>query len=476
MIVRLFLQTKEFIGFFGLFFTGWENTSCRICFSFFQLIFLILLQSLSDKGHFLHFSREMRKLIRKSFGQEEIGMQQKIAVIFGAGRVGRGFAAEVLQSAGYHLFFVERNLSMVEQLRKNGFYMLYKAGQVSMQGTPITDFTIVHESEEAEICEAIASPGAIASICMPSNALPHAAEMMCIGLARRAMERPDEAIDILLCLNAITPKSTLRNCFEQFLGGSALEYARSKVGIVDTVVMRMCPEPTQELKNRDSMAVITNGYHVMPADRSAFCAEPPKTPMLRLTNRIEAEAARKMLTLNMGHAALAYLGAPLGYYWAIDALRNPDVYDVLKQALEESAIGLCGEYGFHMDTLRNWNEMILLMLDAPHLRDTLSRLGADTRRKLSDRDRLVTAANLCVKHGGNPEALCKIIAHAYKYAVNQDMGTSLVMQTVKEDGIESAMEHFSNIGYRHPLKNSILSIYETLPDIDTLQYTLNKSC
>ncbi len=395
-------------------------------------------------------------------------MAKKTAVIFGAGRVGRGFTAEVLQSAGYHLLFVEQNQDMVDQLRSDGYYTLYKAGQVSMQGTDITDFSIVHESEEAEICEAIASPGAIAAICMPSGAIPHAAELMCVGLARRAMERSDEPIDILLCLNAIAPKETLRNCFEQLLGGSALEYARTKVGIVDTVVMRMCPEPTEELKRRDRMAVITNGYPVMPADRNAFLAEPPHSPMLRLSSRIEAEAVRKMLTLNLAHAALSYLGAPLGYYWAIDALHNPSVYSTLEQALEESAVGLCGEYGFRIDTMRNWNAMIMQMMDVPLLRDKLTRLGADTRRKLGDQDRLVKAANLCVRHGGNPAALCRIIAHAYKYAVSDDWGTRLVMQTVQEDGIEPAMEHFSSIGYRHPLKNTILSIYNSLPDIDTL--------
>lgn len=44
------------------------------------------------------------------------------ALIFGPGRIGCGFAGQLLQAAGYDLVFVSRNLAMTHYLNRMGRY------------------------------------------------------------------------------------------------------------------------------------------------------------------------------------------------------------------------------------------------------------------------------------------------------------------------------------------------------------------
>ena len=48
-------------------------------------------------------------------------MSKKQAIIWGAGKIGRGFLGEIFQDAGYHLTFVEYDMRLVEALRQAGY-------------------------------------------------------------------------------------------------------------------------------------------------------------------------------------------------------------------------------------------------------------------------------------------------------------------------------------------------------------------
>ena len=47
-------------------------------------------------------------------------MTDKFALIWGAGRIGRGFLADLFNAAGYHLTLVDQSVALVAQLRRAG--------------------------------------------------------------------------------------------------------------------------------------------------------------------------------------------------------------------------------------------------------------------------------------------------------------------------------------------------------------------
>ena len=70
--------------------------------------------------------------------------------------------------------------------------------------------------------------------------------------------------------------------------------------------------------------------------------------------------------------------------------------------------------------------------------DPLSRLGADSKRKLSGNDRLMMPAKLCLNAGTLPVNLIKIIRAGYNFE-NDDPGTQYVRALVSGKGLAEAI-------------------------------------
>lgn len=145
-------------------------------------------------------------------------------------------------------------------------------------------------------------------------------------------------------------------------------------------------------------------------------------------------------------------------------MKDPEIQQSVLDALAESTIGLCGEYGFTREEMAAWNERILAVIDNPLLGDTINRLGSDTPRKVGPQDRLVGAALLCLKHGGDPATLARVIAYAYRYPASDDPRTAAFMRFIESEGIETALERYSRLALRNQLHRRIREIYEKLED------------
>jgi len=386
------------------------------------------------------------------------------ALIIGAGKMGRGFCAEILDSAGCRITFADTSEARLERLRQARGYTIYKARKTYFETVSIEGYDVLPLSAEGELSDLVAQRGMLIMLAVPFQELESIAETLCFCIARKAMETPDEPLDILLCMNQIDAKLKLSTCFENLLGGAALDYFYNKVGIVETVAICMCPELPMNLAERDPQGVLTNGYPEMPMDVTAFKGEPPMSDKIILTNNLAAEFHRKMYTFNTAYAAIGYLGAQKRYAYATEAMEDIDVHDAVHEVLRESSIGLCGEYGFTEEEMLLWNERIMTYIDNPLLGDTIRRLGSDTPRKVGPHDRLVGAAQLCMKHGGTPNILARVLACAYRYPTNDDTPTKLFMRFVESEGIETALERYSRLALRNPLHKQVRELYEELEE------------
>jgi Mannitol dehydrogenase C-terminal domain len=68
---------------------------------------------------------------------------------------------------------------------------------------------------------------------------------------------------------------------------------------------------------------------------------------------------RKLLTVNTGHSAIAYLGYGRGRETIHAALEDDDVRDAASKALEETGLLLAYEYGFDPEELREYRQKCL---------------------------------------------------------------------------------------------------------------------
>ena len=357
-------------------------------------------------------------------------------IIWGAGRIGRGFVAELFHEGGYCVDFVDKNRDLVNALNDRGRYTIYKADENGIRKCPMDGFFRARHTSE-DLSPLFLNDDCLIDLAVFKNDLDEAADMLCPYIALRAEKLPASGLDIITNVNMVSPERAFRRLLEDRLTGAAREYLDARVGISGIFMMCISPDATPEMLKEDPLAVYNNGFFEQGLDETAFRGKAPAAPRLRLSRRLEAEEARKLYTLNMAHCALAYLGIRK-YSTSYDAIQDGEICEVLSGALDEAAAGLTAEFGFSEDEMRQWKELIFSLLRNPYMADPLSRLGADSLRKLSGNDRLVMPARLCMKAGRAPVQLARILRAGYAFE-NADPGTCHVQSLVKSAGLNAAV-------------------------------------
>lgn len=381
----------------------------------------------------------------------------KRAVIWGAGHIGRGFVAGIMREGGYAIDFVDRDEALVAALNRQNSYTLIKATPEGIRKERVEGgFAAIHTSDAAALEAIFDREELLIDIAVFKNDLDSVCDMLSPLLARRAAYLPDSKIDFMMNVNMTRPDEAFVEMMRARLCGKALAYFDKNAGVTGIFAMCISPATPAEYLAEDPLALFNNDYFEQAVSASAFKGELPRAPRLRLSDRLEAEETRKLYTLNMAHCATAYLGQPKGLKTSFEAVQDPDIRAAVAQALDESAIGLIGEFGFDADEMAVWKKTMFSLLDNPYIADGLDRLGADSRRKLGASDRLVMPALLCLKHGGKPEALAKILRAGYDFE-NADDGTRHVRAVVLEKGLSRAIGEVSGLAPESTLHKMIFN-------------------
>ena len=359
----------------------------------------------------------------------------KKAIICGAGRIGRGFVADLLHEGGYFIDFVDIDRDLVDMLNSNGAYSIFKADASGIRKEVITGGFRAHHTSE-DVSALFLEEDCLIDVAVFKNDLEAVADMLVPCITLRAEKMPGSKMDIITNVNMVSPEIAFRKLLEERLTGAAREYLDSCIGISGIFMMCISPDAKPEMLAEDPLAVYNNGFFEQGVDAHAFLGRKPEAPRMRLSDRLEAEEARKLYTLNMAHCALAYLGIS-GYTTSFEAVNDPGISEIVGGALDEALYGLSHEFGFSDAENAEWRRIIFDLLLNPYMADPLSRLGADSKRKLSGNDRLMMPAKLCLKAGAKPVNLAKIIRAGYDFE-NDDPGTQYVRALVSGKGLTEA--------------------------------------
>jgi mannitol-1-phosphate 5-dehydrogenase len=370
---------------------------------------------------------------------------QRTIVVWGAGRIGRGFVADLFDAAGYRVVLVDQSRELIEALNSAGRYTVVRAKNARQRhDRTISGYRALATGQTAEIDEEIVRADILAVAVFPKD-FPAVVQELVPGLERRRAKKPATPLDILMTTNLPDAAHHFRLLLLEALSSETQAYAQGRVGVVDSLVIRMVPDPPAEERQREPLLVWTNGIAELPVDRRAFKGEIPPVPGLLLVENMRAEETRKLYTYNMCHAALAYLGALSGHTLTVDCLADPAVRAEVEGALDEIGRALQAEYGFEQDEMARWNAGVLLQTDNPMLGDTVARHGADPRRKLKRADRLVGPALLARKHGVAPFHLARVIAAGFLYDDPGDPGAVFVQERIAALGLPAAVREVCDL-------------------------------
>ena len=387
----------------------------------------------------------------------------KTAIQFGAGNIGRGFMGQLFWEIGYKTYFVEYEKNLVALLNETGKYPLRLLDAYSKKEIDliIDNFEAISTEKMDKVAELFANAD-IVGTAVGVNNLKAITPLVVAGIRKRkALNNPP--IDIYLCENMNGAGEKLKEYVFELLSPDEYEWTEKNIGFVGTSVARMVPAADKRFASEGPLFVVADSYHKLPYDIVAQRA--PEPPIEGIDGvSIQAEFARKLLTHNLGHAAMGYLGYLKGYTYVDEPFNDDFFLGIFNGAIEETAKALVKMYP---DDIKEEEHLeirkdVVVRFGNPMLMDALTRVAADPIRKLGSTERIIGSAKLCMNYGIETKNIEYICGAAYCYDYPEDSKAVELQKIIKDIGIKGAIEQVSGVDPTSDLGKGIIDSYHDL--------------
>lgn len=373
-------------------------------------------------------------------------MRKKL-LLFGAGKIGRSFIAQIFGNAGYETVFVDISQSLVDQLNQKRKYPVYIKDTLD-ETLWVENVRALHSSQLDEIVEEIVQCPLIV-VSAGRVGLQSIAQILSQGIWQKYQGSALAKTDIVMAEN-------LRDA-DLFMKKEMMNHLPpdfpfdSVVGIQETSIGKMVPIIPEETLKQDPLALFAEAYNTLIVS-SGFLNELPETEGLSLKNNIKAWVDRKQFIHNLGHSVAAYVGNYLhpDKEFIYEVLENEKVEITARSAMREAAKVLQrihpGE--FSDEHLENHIDDLIRRFKNAALGDTVFRVGCDLGRKLSFDDRYLSP----IRHARQYNLTYSSIVFGYFCALHfnakSDQGDRLprdieIVEEYLEYGIEHILSKYS---------------------------------
>ena len=399
------------------------------------------------------------------------------AVIFGAGNVGRGFLGQLFSESGYEVVFVDIDGPLIAALNERRAYTIRLVDNEQAEEVVVSPVRALLSSDHQEVARALAG-AAIAGTAVGVRALPYIAPLVAEAISLRAGagpnlreasgETPGETtrrpsqLNVIVCENLKNAAATFSRMVVEHLPQHLRPYMQANVGFVDTVIARMVPPPTPDMRQEDPSLILVEPYKELPVDRSGFAGPIPEIVGMQPIDNFAVYTARKLYVHNCGHAMLGYLGYQRGHAYGYAALEDESIRPLLETALAESNAGIVAAHGADPQWLEAHTADLLRRFANRALGDTVLRLARDPLRKLAPADRLVGAARLAEQAGQTPQALSWGIAAGYRFDDTGDPLAVRLQERIAAEGFGQVLAGVSGISVDEPLAALVRERYAEL--------------
>ncbi len=382
----------------------------------------------------------------------------KQAIIFGAGNIGRGFMGQLFSESGYEVTFVDVDRPLLDALNSRGRYTIRLVTNERTEEVTVGPVRGLHSADLDAVAEAV-SRADLGATAVGAGILKHIAPAVAQGIARRAQAGNSAPFNLILCENLHGAAAIFRDMVAAHLPPELHPFLAEHIGFVDTVIARMVPPLTPELRAQDPSLILVEPYQELPVDRDGFVGEPPAVVGMIPFSPFAFFTDRKLYIHNAGHAVLGYLGYLAGYEYGYQALADDEIYFQARGAMEESALALTRKYRPAPGALLANIDDLLHRFGNRALGDTILRLGRDPVRKLAPGDRLVGAARNAVAQGVVPVHLVTGIAAALQFDHPDDPIATALQTRLRAEGLAAVLADVCGITQGEALFDTIVSRY-----------------
>ncbi|MBE0655295.1 MAG: mannitol-1-phosphate 5-dehydrogenase, partial [Bacteroidales bacterium] len=346
----------------------------------------------------------------------------KKILLFGAGRIGRSFIAQLFHQAGFKLVFVDIDKNLVDLLNKRKSYPVVIKGNYETK-LEISLEKALHLDEKEQILREL-SVADICSVSVGQRGLLGVADLLAQGITERHSIKPLIPLDIILAENLRDAAKWMKQNLEKKIPSSLPldEY----VGLIETSIGKMVPIMTERDLENDPLQVFAEPYNTLILDEKAFRNPIPDIKGLAPKKNMKAWVDRKLFIHNLGHVCLAYLGFIKNQSWKYtwEALNDREIRNEVFLCMQESASVLLKMYPneFTRDDLTAHIKDLLDRFGNKALGDTIFRVGCDLGRKLGPEDRLVPVIKSARVHGLPYQSIMKVLVSGIYFDARDEKG------------------------------------------------------
>lgn len=364
-------------------------------------------------------------------------------VIFGAGKIARGFIGHLLYLSNIDFAFVEKADGLADLINERKEYTVNVLGDPS-KNTVVKNVRAYKFSQEQEIAKEIAKADCVFDAVGGKN-LDGIVPFLIKGIELRAKINP-KPLNIVTCENWKLPADILEKGISEGINKDSLDFFENNVGLTEAVIMRSAIESTPELLAKDPLIVNVQNFWEFPFDASRLKAPMPEgmiclNPIYEFTGFLE----RKFYTYNAANGTTSYVGALLGYKYIADAAYDERIEKLLDGVYYETATALSKKHNYPFDEQWAFTRTSLNKLQDRNIVDYIERNARDPIRKLGKDDRLVGSARLCLDYGVKPENLCVAIACAIYYEQPSDEFAVKLKETRETKGVDGVLAEVCGI-------------------------------
>jgi len=376
----------------------------------------------------------------------------KEAIQFGAGNIGRGFIGGILSEAGYKVVFADVVEDLLSKINERKKYTIHIT-DTNSRDVEISNISAVNSGSPEAIAEVAKAD--IVTTAVGLRILKFVAPTIAKGINARKAAGIESPLNIIACENGLKATSQLKALVMSDLDYETQQWAKTHIGFPDAAVDRIVPPIHCEIP----LDVAVEEYYEWDVDKNAFVGEIPDISGMTPVDNLEAYIERKLFTLNTGHATAAYIGRMKGYATIEESINDKEIYAIVKEAMQQSGMGLISKFGFDHDKHFAYIEKILHRFENPYLKDDVTRIGREPLRKLAANDRLIMPMLTAKSYGLPYDKLLLSIGAALHFNNPEDPQSVEMIKNIADLGLEAAVSKFTGFQANDPMIDEIAAAY-----------------
>ncbi|WKV09584.1 mannitol-1-phosphate 5-dehydrogenase [Thermoanaerobacterium sp. CMT5567-10] len=380
----------------------------------------------------------------------------KKAVHFGAGNIGRGFIGSLLYKSDYDIYFVDIFKELVDNINKYQSYNIFILGS-DIKKEEVNGVKAIHIDDEENLLKAIEDADVITTSVGVNN-LYSIGEKLAYYLNKR-LGISDKPLNIMACENALFATNILKESIYKNSNDNVKKYLDEKVGFPNTAVDRIVPNV--DIEKETPIDVAVEEFFEWDIEKNAVVGE-LNIKGCELVDDLEPYIERKLFLLNGSHATTAYLGYLKGYKYIHEAIEDDTINKIVRNLQLEASLGLNFKHKIDMEKLKEYSDKVIERFRNPYLKDEVVRVGRDPVRKLSNGDRLVSPAKLCLEAGMMPLNIVYGIAAGFAFDYADDPKAMEIQESISTLGLQETVEKVTGLKDETILIDKIVKKYEEL--------------